>query len=95
VYAYNFRNTSTGYFRASSEYRGNCYYMWVSLWAGSALTNDGSYLVTYYLNSGQYGAAKFSSAYGYSSAADTCSNHFGWSSDRLYCVQFAGLNDGV
>jgi len=95
VYAYNYRNTSTGYFRASSEYRGNCYYMWVTLWGGSKVTNDGSCLITYWLGSGPYKAAQLSSKYVYTNAADTCSNHFGWSADWLYWVEFAGLDDGV
>jgi len=95
VYAYSFRNTSDGYYRATSQYRGNCYYMWVTLWGGSQVTNDGSCLTSYWLGSGPYRAAQISSKYVYTSAADTCSNHFGWSWDWLYWVEFAGLDAGA
>jgi len=69
--------------------------MWVTPWGGSKVTNDGSCLITYWLGSGPYKAAKLSSKYVYTNAADTCSNHFGWSADWLYWVEFAGLDDGV
>lgn len=96
VYAYNYRNTGTGYFRASSSSRGSCYYMDESLWKGSA-GSSGSCTVLRWWGSGPT-AANFSTKTVYTSPASSspsCSNHAGWLSDWSLVTVWDGLNTGV
>ena len=96
VYAYNYRNTGTGYFRASSSSRGSCLYMDESLWQG-AVDGVGSCTMGHWWGSGPTAA-------GYSTktarttpdgSSPSCSNHAGWLSDWSLVVPWSGLNTSV
>jgi hypothetical protein len=90
VYAYNFVNTSTNYFRGTSSYRGSCWYMDESLWANSGVSG-GSCVYGTWLGSGPT-AAQFSSKYVYSSMSNKCTNHAGWLSNWSLIVPWSGLD---
>ncbi|GBE25756.1 hypothetical protein BMS3Bbin02_02045 [bacterium BMS3Bbin02] len=89
VYAYNFVNTSTGYFRASSTYRGDCWYMDESLWTDSGVGGT-SCVWAIWLGSGP-AAAKFSSWTKDTTIPNRCSNHAGWTSNWSLLVAWRGL----
>lgn len=96
VYAYNFRNTGTGYFRATSSSRNSCYYMDESLWKGSVGSSGSCSQLAFY--GGGPTLPNFSSKYVYTSPANaspSCSNHAGWLSDWSLVTAWDGLNTSV
>jgi len=96
VYAYNYRNTGTGYFRASSSSRGSCYYMDESLWKGQ-VDSAGSCTMSRWWGSGPT-AANYSTKTVHTTPANSspsCSNHAGWLSDWSLVTPWNGLNTSV
>lgn len=86
VYAYNYRNTSTNFFTASSQYRGNCRYMAVSTW------ENAGYNCTYWLGwSGTSSWYESYSTYGGTHGTNRCSRHAGWHPDWTQGVPYLSL----
>lgn len=97
VYAYNYRNTGSGYFYASSSARGSCLYMGVSLWKGATTGGSGFCSQEQWLGAGAV-SASYSTKGLYTSPANmspTCSNHAGWLSDWTLVVPYMGLDTAV
>lgn len=97
VSAYNFRNTSTGYFRGSSRALNSCYYVSVTLWKGAATGGAGLCSAEQWLGTGPT-AANFSSKVWTTSPvgmSPTCSSHAGWTPGWTLNVPWKGLNTAV
>jgi hypothetical protein len=92
VWAYNYRNTSTDYFYASSSSRGNCLYMSESLWEGYTYGTQGT-CGGFWLASGTI-KANYSNKWTYNGTDGTkrCSNHAGWHPNWYLGVPWYGLN---
>ena len=92
VYGYNYRNTTTDYFRGSSSKRGDCLYMNVSLWEGTSAywpaTCGGFWLAVGVTTSGYESKSTYNGVNG----TNRCSNHAGWHPDWAMGVAWKGLN---
>lgn len=98
VDAYNFRNNSNGYFRATSTSRNSCYYVSVTLWEGAATGGSGICSAIQWLGTGPTAAnysAKLVNPTDPKDLSPTCSSHAGWLSDWMLVVAWKGLNTAV
>ena len=97
VYAYNYRDTGTGYFYGSSSARGDCLYMDVTLWNGAATGGSGICSTIAWLGSGPT-STQYSTKGVTTNPHDlspTCSSHAGWLSDWTLALAWKGLNTSV
>jgi len=97
VAAYNFRNLTTGYFRATSSKTGVCYYMMVSLYRNSLAQGGGGFCLFSGYGGSSGALANFASRYTYTTPSypansATCSAHTGWKSNWSQQVTARGMN---